>query len=423
MALEINLNNVQAQAVTVDSNTAAALNSIYYAVATCTFTDPTPAEGKGFVVYVRNGTATIGGTAYVAGSYVLRVYHSGAWSNKNLDPASISSGLTIGTTAITSGTVGRILFEGSGNVVQQDSTLFWDNINKRLGIGAAPDASTRLDVRAQGALSTDIAFRVRNSANTRNILQVNGTECVWSNGISGVQTNTTFGEFALDAATAFSDTNTAFGYRALSALTSAGSNVAVGADALLSATVSQRMVAVGTYAGISHGGSTDGVLLGYYAGRVAAFSAGTVAIGSQSAYSLGNADYNTMIGFAAGYDMTSGTRNTILGARPTTNQGITTGSYNTIVGVVSGLSNPSNNVILADGQGNQVIRKDANHNQILGAEAALATTATNGFTYIPTCAGTPTGTPTAITGKVPIVADTTNNKLYVYLGGAWVAMN
>ena len=56
---------------------------------------------------------------------------------------------------------------------------------------------------------------------------------------------------------------------------------------------------------------------------------------------------------------------------------------------------------------------------VAGASAALATTATDGFLYVPTCAGTPTGTPTAITGMAPIVVDTTNNKLYFYSGGAW----
>jgi hypothetical protein len=54
---------------------------------------------------------------------------------------------------------------------------------------------------------------------------------------------------------------------------------------------------------------------------------------------------------------------------------------------------------------------------------AIATTATDGFLYIPTCAGTPTGTPTAKTGLAPMVVDSTNNKLYVYVGGAWQAMN
>ena len=57
-------------------------------------------------------------------------------------------------------------------------------------------------------------------------------------------------------------------------------------------------------------------------------------------------------------------------------------------------------------------------NVVMGS-AALATNATNGFLYVPGCAGTPTGTPTGYGGRVPIVVDTTNNKLYFYSGGAW----
>jgi hypothetical protein len=49
----------------------------------------------------------------------------------------IATGLTVGTTPITSGTVGRVLFEGTGNVLQESANLFWDNTNSRLGIGTA----------------------------------------------------------------------------------------------------------------------------------------------------------------------------------------------------------------------------------------------------------------------------------------------
>jgi hypothetical protein len=62
----------------------------------------------------------------------------------------------------------------------------------------------------------------------------------------------------------------------------------------------------------------------------------------------------------------------------------------------------------ADPAGNVVMNK-----------AAIATTATDGFLYVAACAGTPTGVPTAKTGRVPIVVDSTNNKLYFYSGGAW----
>lgn len=51
---------------------------------------------------------------------------------------------------------------------------------------------------------------------------------------------------------------------------------------------------------------------------------------------------------------------------------------------------------------------------------ALATNTTEGFLYIPTCAGTPSGTPVAHTGTVALVFDTTNNKLYVY-DGSWIS--
>lgn len=55
---------------------------------------------------------------------------------------------------------------------------------------------------------------------------------------------------------------------------------------------------------------------------------------------------------------------------------------------------------------------------VIGAPNAFATTATTGFPFIPSCAGPPTGTPEAVTGKVPLIYDTTNNRLYAY-NGAW----
>ena len=51
--------------------------------------------------------------------------------------------------------------------------------------------------------------------------------------------------------------------------------------------------------------------------------------------------------------------------------------------------------------------------------AALATTATDGFLYHPSCAGAPTGVPTTQTGTMPMVLDSTDSKLYAYIGGTW----
>jgi len=64
------------------SNFTAANGGSYVTVNNATVTDPTPSEGEAFRVLVRNGTATVGGTAYsVAGTVIERVFHSGGWAN------------------------------------------------------------------------------------------------------------------------------------------------------------------------------------------------------------------------------------------------------------------------------------------------------------------------------------------------------
>jgi hypothetical protein len=109
----------------------------------------------------------------------------GGYASRKITGANMRSqlgGLTVGTTTIASGTVGRVLFQGSSNILQQDAELFWNNTTKNLGVGATPATTVKLDVRAQGALSTDIGFRVRNSANTANLFDVQG------NGFANVRT-------------------------------------------------------------------------------------------------------------------------------------------------------------------------------------------------------------------------------------------
>lgn len=75
-------------------------------------------------------------------------------------------------------------------------------------------------------------------------------------------------------------------------------------------------------------------------------------------------------------------------------------------------------VLMGSGGSNISARWDNASNFQFGA-GALATTSTDGFGYFPTCAGIPTGVPTAKTGYAPVVIDSTNNKLYFRSGGAW----
>ncbi len=82
----------------------------------------------------------------------------------------------------------------------------------------------------------------------------------------------------------------------------------------------------------------------------------------------------------------------------------------------SGTTNNFTNLILQPNSGNVVI----------GVGSSLATTATNGFLCIPTCSGAPTaGPPTGPepavpVGTVPLIYDTTNDRLYIRTpSGTW----
>jgi hypothetical protein len=113
-------------------------------------TDWTTFNGKqaalGYTPVPETRTLTINGT-----SYDLSADRS--WT------ISASASLAVGTTPITSGAVGRVLFEGTGNVLQESGSLFWDNTNSRLGIGTATPTHRVNVLGATGAGRDVIKFK------------------------------------------------------------------------------------------------------------------------------------------------------------------------------------------------------------------------------------------------------------------------
>lgn len=146
--------------------------------------------------------------------------------------------------------------------------------------------------------------------------------------------------------------NNAFGMNALK--NNLGSyNNAFGLNALYTNTTGNHNHAMGYYALFSNTTGTD-----------------CLGLGSSALYSNTTGNNLVAMGSSAGYDNTIGGNNTYLGYN--TGRGITSGNYNTIVGAnVTGLSSSlSNNIILADGQGNQRINVDASGNVIIGGATA-----------------------------------------------------
>lgn len=111
------------------ANFTAAVNGRYVITASATVTDPSPEEGKGYVVVVRNGTATIGGVAYsTAGQQIRRIYHSGGWATyADLTEAALAAA-TGKTTPVDADTV-PLTDSAAFNVLKK---VTWANIKATL---------------------------------------------------------------------------------------------------------------------------------------------------------------------------------------------------------------------------------------------------------------------------------------------------
>jgi hypothetical protein len=99
--------DAQRKAIEKAASFTAVNNESYVVTATATATDPTPAQGKGFTVFVSAGTATVGGVAYAtAGTIIERTYNGGAWANYVYNVAGGGGGsselVPLGTVSVTS---------------------------------------------------------------------------------------------------------------------------------------------------------------------------------------------------------------------------------------------------------------------------------------------------------------------------------
>lgn len=139
---------------------------------------------------------------------------------------------------------------------------------------------------------------------------------------------------------------------------SGSSNIAIGSPGLGAAGTLSGSYNIGIGSSVLSAGTSaqHNVGMGYGALSVTTIGIANVAIGSNAMASNVNGHYNVAIGVSVLNDNISGQYNTVFGYN--SGDGITTGDYNTIFGAqVTGLSsNLSNNIIIADGQGNQRIR-------------------------------------------------------------------
>jgi hypothetical protein len=93
---------------------------------------------------------------------------------------------------------------------------------------------------------------------------------------------------------------------------------------------------------------------------------GNVAIGAETLISAISGNINIAIGDNTAKYITTGSYNTVIGPGSGLN-GLTTGSYNTIIGgLIASFGDVSNNIVLADGQGNIKYKWDGTNNNFYG---------------------------------------------------------
>jgi len=157
----------------------------------------------------------------------------------------ISTGLTVGTTPITSGTVGRVLFQGTGNVVQQDAGFLFDGTNKTL------------TNYGKGAVTSNISLGIG----------------VFQNGTGAGTQNTAIGWGTANYLTSGSN-NTMVGYRAggglLASNFTGNANTLIGSTAGLYLSSGIQNTFIGTSTGTSVTTGSYNTIIGHYTQSLAA---------------------------------------------------------------------------------------------------------------------------------------------------------
>jgi len=271
--------------------------------------------------------------------------------------ANITTPLIIGGTAVGSnliyksttgaGTAAGIAHQFTGGT--DGATVGMTILNNgNVGIGTASPGS-RLDVDGDVNISTGSAYRL----NGADVITAQTTLDNFFFGRAGNLTMTGTSNIAIGVFALLNNTtgsfNTATGRNALRNNTTGDSNTASGAFALLSNTAGNNNTAFGRDA-----------LLNNTTGD------SNTATGRNALRNNTTGNDNTATGLNAGFDNTTGSDNTFLGRN--TGRGITTGSNNTILGAnVTGLAaGLANNIIIADGAGNQRLNIDASGNVGIG---------------------------------------------------------
>lgn len=261
-----------------------------------------------------------------------------------LMPQNVFAALTVGATSITTDSTlslqgGNV---GVGELTPGAALTIGDDTTRTIANGVGDlyvQNDIEVDARLVLPMTTSDLIGVIYKGTDRFIHNYAASGTVGHNTFAGLNS----GNFTMSGTTFQASHNVGFGYYSLFTNTSGSYNTAVGSVASYKNTT-----------------GLNNASLGYGALYFSTTGSYNTALGTNAISFNGSSSYNTAVGESALYDLLSGAgANTVIGYN--TGRGIETGVNNTIIGAnVTGLSSSlSNNIIIADGAGNQRINVDS----------------------------------------------------------------
>lgn len=291
-------------------------------------------------------------------------------------------------------TQGSVLFAGSGGLLSQSNAdFFWDNTNKRLGIGTATP-SKKLEVSGDVLINSftvgrgnsnsiyNIAFGkdalAATTTGNRNIAV--GYEALKSITYQGY--NTAVGYSAL--VNNIADKNTAFGSDVLTSNTTGIGNVGIGVNSLKNNQTGNYNIAIDSNTGalLNNISGTANISIGSYSLSSQTGVSYSIGIGWASLYSNVSGTENSAVGYSALYSAT-GSNNTAFGYNA--GNAITTGNSNTFLGAYADSTVPGVINATAIGYNTKVSQSNT---VILGSNSASVGIGTSTPSHMLDVAGT-----------------------------------
>lgn len=315
---------------------------------------------------------TVGTTQIASGTTGSLLTQTGTTLTETVMGTNVNAALAIATntangfpTQATTFTSGSVIYYNGTQLAENNANFFWNNASTALSIGttSAPTvtgAKLRVETDAQINGLTIGLGGGQTSGNTaiglNALLGNSGTNSTVVGGNAGGN-NTGISLTAIGVAAGSNNTgnsNTALGAGTFGG-GSGAANTAVGASAMATTNTGAVNTAVGVLALTSNSSGSFNTAIGSSAGQPNSTGSYNTCVGYASAFSAVGSDFNTAVGYRSLANAT-GDGNVVLGYN--SGSAITTGSYNCILGGDDGgtgsLINQtgSNWIILSDGASN-----------------------------------------------------------------------